>query len=57
MDSGSIKLRRKMKVIVSHDKSSICIPHYAWFDFGGFISATFPHATSCLAPVLEGGPG
>jgi hypothetical protein len=23
---------------------------------GGVISAAFPYATSCLAPVLEGGP-
>jgi hypothetical protein len=29
---------------------------YNWFDFGGVISATFLHATSCLSPVLEGGP-
>jgi hypothetical protein len=56
MDSRSMKLHRQMKPTVSHDKSSICVPHYAWSDFGGVISAMFPHATSCLSPVLEGGP-
>jgi hypothetical protein len=30
MDSRSMKLRRKMQPTVSHDKSSICVPHYAW---------------------------
>jgi hypothetical protein len=29
---------------------------YDWFGFGGVIFATFSHATSCLTPVLEGGP-
>jgi hypothetical protein len=46
----------KMRPTESHDKSSICVPHYAWSGFGGVISATFLHVTSCLAPVLEGGP-
>jgi hypothetical protein len=46
----------KMRSTESQDKSSICVPHYAWSGFGGVISATFPHATLCLAPVLEGGP-
>jgi hypothetical protein len=40
----------------SQDKPSICVPHYAWSGFGGVISATFLHVTSCLSPVLEGGP-
>jgi hypothetical protein len=43
-----------MRSTESQDKSSICIPHYAWFDFGGVISANFLHTTSCLALVLEG---
>jgi hypothetical protein len=29
---------------------------YDWYDFGGVIYATFPLATSCLTPILEGGP-
>jgi hypothetical protein len=31
--------------------------NYDWSGFGGVISATFLHVTSCLAPVFEGGPG
>jgi hypothetical protein len=46
----------KMRSTESHEKSSICIPHYAWSNFGGVISTTFPHETLCLAPMLEGGP-
>jgi hypothetical protein len=57
MDLRSTKLHRKMQAIVSHDRSSICVPHYSWSEFGGVISATFPHVASCLFPVLEGGPG
>jgi hypothetical protein len=44
----------KMRSMKYHDKSSICVPHYAWSGFGGVISTTFPHATLRLAPVLEG---
>jgi hypothetical protein len=40
----------------SQERPSIYDPHYARSDFGGVISSTFPHTTSCLAPVLEGGP-
>jgi hypothetical protein len=47
----------KMQSKKSQDKPSICVLHYDWSIFGGVISATFPHETSCLAPVLEGGPG
>jgi hypothetical protein len=47
----------KMQSTESQDKPSICVPHYVWSSFGGVISTTFPYATSCLAPVLEGGPG
>jgi hypothetical protein len=46
----------KMQSTESQDKPSICVIHYDWYDFGGVISTTFPHATSCLCPVLEGGP-
>jgi hypothetical protein len=46
----------KMQLIESQDKPSICVLHYDWSGFGGVISATFPHTTSCLAPVLDGGP-
>jgi hypothetical protein len=45
----------KMRSMKSQDKPSICVPHYTWFGFGGVISATFLHATSCLASVLEWG--
>jgi hypothetical protein len=55
-DSRSTKLCRQMQAIVSHDRSSICVPHYVWSTFGGVISIFFPHVTSCLSPVLEGGP-
>jgi hypothetical protein len=47
----------KMLSTKSQDKPSICVPHYDWSGFGGFIPATFLHVTLCLAPVLEGGPG
>jgi hypothetical protein len=47
----------KMQMTESQNKPSICVLHYDWSSFGGVISATFPHATSCLSPVLEGGPG
>jgi hypothetical protein len=57
MNSRSMKLCRQMKSIVSDDESSICVPHYTWSGFVGVISATFPHMTFCLSPVLEGGPG
>jgi hypothetical protein len=40
----------------SQERPSIYNPHYTWSDFGGVISSTFPYMTSCLAPVLEGGP-
>jgi hypothetical protein len=46
----------QMRSTESQDNPSICVPHYAWSDFGEVISATFPHATSCLSPMLEGGP-
>ena len=46
----------QMQSTKSQDKPSICVLHYDWSDFGGVISATFLHMTSCLAPVLEGGP-
>jgi hypothetical protein len=39
----------------SQERPSIYDPYYAWFDFGGLISSTFPHMISCLVPVLEGG--
>jgi hypothetical protein len=39
----------------SRERPSIYNPHYVWSGFGGVISSTFPHATSCLSPVLEGG--
>jgi hypothetical protein len=47
----------QMQSTESQNKPSICVPHYAWSGFGGVISGTFSHMTSCLAPVLEGGPG
>jgi hypothetical protein len=47
----------KMQTTESLNKSSICVLHYARSGFGGVISATFPYATSCLTPVLEGGRG
>jgi hypothetical protein len=40
----------------SLNRSSLCVLHNAWSSFGGVISTAFPYATSCLAPVLEGGP-
>jgi hypothetical protein len=46
----------KMKSTESQDKSSICVPHYAWSNFRGVISTTFPYVTSCLALLLEAGP-
>jgi hypothetical protein len=46
----------KMKSTVSQNNPSICVPHYSWSSFGGVISTTFSHVTSCLSPVLEGGP-
>jgi hypothetical protein len=47
----------QMRSMKSQDKPSICVPHYAWSDFGGVISGAFLHATSCLSPALEGGLG
>jgi hypothetical protein len=47
----------QMKSKESQDKPSICVLHYDWSGFGGVISATFLHMTSCLALVLEGGLG
>jgi hypothetical protein len=46
----------KMKTMKSLNRSSICVLRNARSSFGGVISATFPYVTSCLAPVLEGGP-
>ena len=46
----------QMQTTESQSKPSICVLHYDWSSFGGVISATFPHMTSCLANVLEGGP-
>jgi hypothetical protein len=46
----------KMQTMESLNRSSICVLHNARSSFGGVISATFPYATSCLAPLLEGGP-
>ena len=45
----------QMQSTESQDKPSICVLHYDWSNFGGVISATFLHTTSCLDPVLEGG--
>jgi hypothetical protein len=47
----------QMQMMESQNKPSICVLHYDWSGFGGVISTTFPHATSCLSPLLEGGPG
>jgi hypothetical protein len=46
----------QMQLMKSQDNPSICVLHYDWSSFGGVISSTSPHVTSCLAPVLEGGP-
>jgi hypothetical protein len=46
----------QMLTTKSLNRSSICVLHHVRSSFGGVISATFPYATSCLAPVLEGGP-
>jgi len=46
----------KMLTTDSLNRSSICVLHHVRSSFGGVISASFPYATSCLAPVLEGGP-
>jgi hypothetical protein len=46
----------KMLTTESLNRSSICVLHNARSSFGGVISAAFPYTTSCLAPVLEGGP-
>ena len=47
----------QMQMTESQNKPSTCVLHYDWSGFGGVISATFPHVTSCLSPMLEGGPG
>jgi hypothetical protein len=46
----------KMLTTESLNRSSICVLHHVRSSFGGVISTAFPYATSCLAPVLEGGP-
>jgi hypothetical protein len=46
----------KMLTTESLNRYSICVLHHARSSFGGVISAAFPYPTSCLAPVLEGGP-
>ena len=46
----------QMQMTESQNKPSICVVHYDWSSFGGVIYATFLHATSCLAYVLEWGP-
>jgi hypothetical protein len=56
MDSRPMKLHGKCdqrNPKISPLYAFLC---YNWSDFGGVILVTFPHATSCLAPVLEGGP-
>ena len=47
----------QMLTTESLNRSSISVLHHVQSSFGGVISIVVPYATSCLAPVLEGGPG
>jgi hypothetical protein len=56
MDSRPMKLCGKCDQRNPKISPLYAFLRYDWSGFGGVISATFPHMTSCLAPVLEGGP-
>jgi hypothetical protein len=57
MDSRPMKLHGKCDQQNPKISPLYVFPTMLGPDFGGVISATFPHTTLCLAPVLEGGPG
>jgi hypothetical protein len=56
MDSIPTKLHVKCNQCNPKISPLYVFLHYDWSGFGGVIFATFPHASSCLASVLEGVP-
>jgi hypothetical protein len=56
MDLRPTKLRGKCDQRNPKISPLYAFLRYDWSEFGGVISTTFLHMTSCLTPVLEGVP-